>query len=422
MRRIERYYASSNMFDAFAGRTVDLITQLVVVNQLGFTGTELGFLSSLSIVLYLVSAVPIGKLVDSLDPIKVLIYALTVKAALLTAFAFLYLSGGLSFWTILVLQVLQSFVGIFIDNSQIITAVSIQKIVGNSKLVAQLESADKMIGIAAPGVVALIAAGEFYREGYIGAAALAMCALAMIAFPVRRMVQNVSDTNIDESSSQLEDTDGKGTLLSGFLFIAQSKERLIPVLLIAAGNLGLAFIDSPQSLFLLREVGMNPSGFSTLNIIDALAALFASVLVVRLIDRFDFAKMITLATFGQVLSALFFLFVVICDAPAFIFTAISGALWSIAATFINVSAMNYFVSQLPQGKIGVGLSSMRTFVMAVVPLGAILGGYSADRVGYAFSVIVWTAIAIATFLIGLSQFLGRKSAPSIEHDVDTEIA
>ncbi|MCQ9342096.1 MFS transporter [Corynebacterium phoceense] len=407
MGRIERYYVSSNILDAFAGRAVSLITQIVVVNQLGFTGTELGVLGSLPIILYLVSAVPIGKLVDSLKPVTVLSFGLSVKAFLLVIFTFLYISDGLSFLTILVLQVFQSLVGIFIDNSQIITAVSIQKSVEDSKLVARLESADKAVGIAAPGVVALIAAGEFYKAGYIASSLTAVCALLMVVFPVRKAVQRVKDMGVEDNRKQDADTGEEKALLGGFRLIAQNKERLIPVLLIASGNFGLAFIDSPRSLFLLREIGMAPSGFSMLNIVNAVAGLSAAVLVVPLIDRFDFMKMTVLAAFGQVLSTLFFLAVVVFHLPAFIFMAISGSLWSAAVALINVAAMNFFVSKLPQNQIGVGLSSMRVSVMAVVPLGAILGGYSAEYFGYAFSSIVWTAVAAVAFFIGLGQVLKR---------------
>ena len=80
MKRLETYFVSSNMLDALAGSTASLITQIIVVTQLGFTGTDLGILSSVSIILYLVSAVPIGRLVDTLRPVTVLVAALAVKA------------------------------------------------------------------------------------------------------------------------------------------------------------------------------------------------------------------------------------------------------------------------------------------------------------------------------------------------------
>ncbi|QNQ89602.1 MFS transporter [Corynebacterium poyangense] len=414
MNRIERYYVSSNMLDAFAGSAAGLITQLVVVNQLGFVGTELGILNSLSVILYLVSAVPIGKIVDTLPPVTVLISALTLKLVLLTTLAYLYLSAGLSFWTILILQVLQSLVGIFIDNSQIITAVSIQNAEGNAKLVPRLESADKAIGIVAPGVVALIAAGELYGEGYIGAAVLALSALSLIVFPVRKALQQSAYVGREKNPHQGDEDEHGGSLLTGFRLIVHNKECLVPVLLIAAGNLGLAFIDSPKTLFLLREVNMDPSGFSSLNIVSATAGLLASFGAVRLIEHFKFAALITLATLGQVLSTLAFLSIVVLHAPVFIFAAISTALWSVSIVLINVSAMNFFVSKLPQGKIGIGLSSMRTSVMFVVPLGALVGGYCADHAGYAVSSLIWCLIAFITFLIGASLLSKRQTSIAVE--------
>ncbi|MBK4144776.1 MFS transporter [Corynebacterium macginleyi] len=411
MKRLEKYFISSNALDALAGSTATLITQIIVVNQLGFTGTHLGILSSLSIILYLVSAVPIGRVVDTLPPVTVLVAALAVKASVLITFAWLYVCDGLSFWTVLVLQVLQSVVGIFIDTSQIITATSIQSLLGDSKLVPRLESTDKAIGILAPAVVAFIAAKEFYKGGYIGVAALALCALVMIAFPVKKLIRQSSGSEIASSPNESKKTawaKEKRSLLTGFRLIVHDKESLIPVLLIAAGNFGLAFIDSPKTLFLLREMSMSPSEFSNLKIIEAITGLLASLLSVRIIDKFKFAELVTTATLGQVLAALAFLSVVILDAPTFTFTAISNALWSASAVLINVSAMNFFVSQIPEGKIGIGLSSMRTAVMLVVPLGALLGGYCIDHAGYAFSIFSWVAITITTFLIGTILFLKRR--------------
>ncbi|QRJ57225.1 MFS transporter [Corynebacterium macginleyi] len=252
MKRLEKYFISSNALDALAGSTATLITQIIVVNQLGFTGTHLGILSSLSIILYLVSAVPIGRVVDTLPPVTVLVAALAVKASVLITFAWLYVCDGLSFWTVLVLQVLQSVVGIFIDTSQIITATSIQSLLGDSKLVPRLESTDKAIGILAPAVVAFIAAKEFYKGGYIGVAALALCALVMIAFPVKKLIRQSSGSEIASSPNESKKTawaKEKRSLLTGFRLIVHDKESLIPVLLIAAGNFGLAFIDSPKTLF-----------------------------------------------------------------------------------------------------------------------------------------------------------------------------
>lgn len=410
MKRLETYFVSSNMLDALAGSTASLITQIIVVTQLGFTGTDLGILSSVSIILYLVSAVPIGRLVDTLRPVTVLVAALAVKASVLIALAWLYVCDGLSFWTVLVLQVLQSVVGIFIDNSQIITATSIQSSLGDSKLVPRLESTDKAIGILAPAVVALIAAKEFYKGGYIGVAALALCALVMIAFPVRKLIRQSSGSAIASTTSKNQEAMSekeKSSLLTGFKLMAHDRESLVPVLLIAAGNFGLAFIDSPKTLFLLREMSMSPSEFSNLKIVGAITGLLASLLAVRIIDRFKFAELVTIATLGQVFATLAFLSVVILDAPAFAFTAISNALWSASVVLINVAAMNFFVSQLPEGKIGIGLSSMRTAVMVVVPLGALLGGYCIDHAGYTFSAFSWATMSIATFLIGTSLFLKR---------------
>ena len=412
MKRIERYYLGSNMLDALAGSSAGLITQLIVVNQLGFTGTNLGILSSLSIILYLVSAIPIGKMVDALQPATVLISALVVKALLLVTLTFLYISGGLSFWTVLILQVLQSLTGIFIDNSQVINAVSIQSLTGESKLVPRLESADIAVGIIAPGVVALFAAGEFYKEGYIGSAVLVLIALLMIAFPVKKMLNRaVADVEATNDSSRCEKgvaEEYDDSILAGFRLVARSRESLVPVLLIAAGNFGLAYIDSPKTLFLLREIEMSPSGFSSLKIVSAIAGLIASLLSVWLIERLNFAQLVTIATLGQVFSTLAFLIVIILNIPAFTFTAISNAIWSASVVLINISAMNFFVSKLPEGRVGIGLSSMRTLVMLVVPVGSLLGGYCADHVGYAFSAATWSTMSFATFIIAASLFLKRR--------------
>jgi hypothetical protein len=232
----------------------------------------------------------------------------------------------------------------------------------------------------------------------------------MIAFPVRKLIRQSSGSAIASTTSKNQEAMSekeKSSLLTGFKLIAHDRESLVPVLLIAAGNFGLAFIDSPKTLFLLREMSMSPSEFSNLKIVGAITGLLASLLAVRIIDRFKFAELVTIATLGQVFATLAFLSVVILDAPAFAFTAISNALWSASVVLINVAAMNFFVSQLPEGKIGIGLSSMRTAVMVVVPLGALLGGYCIDHAGYTFSAFSWATMSIATFLIGTSLFLKR---------------
>ncbi|QPK79351.1 MFS transporter [Corynebacterium lizhenjunii] len=421
MKSIRYLYLGSNVLDAFSGRTAGLITQFIVVNQLGFEGRQLAVLNSLSIVLYLLAAVPIGRLVDSLPPLRVLIGSLAVKALLLSALAALYVAGGLSFWTILILQVMQSFVGMFIDNSQVITAVKIQEATPGPKLVARLEAADSAVGIAAPGVVSLLAAGEFYREGYLGAAALGICAAMLIAGPVRLRLAGTPGFVASAETAQSEaaqpdsaqpepaQSEGEvraGSFLDGFRLIIADRQVLLPVLLIAAGNLGLAFSDTPQTLFLLRETALDPSAYASLKMFGAGAGLVASLITPRIIDRFSFFRLVVVATLGQLVATLFFLAAVLLRSQVYYLAAASSVVWTMAVVLINVAAMDYLVSALPKGKIGIGLASMRIVCMGAVPVGAMLGGYIVDYVGYTFSAGLWTGMALATFVLGIS--LGRR--------------
>lgn len=68
---------------------------------------------------------------------------------------------------------------------------------------------------------------------------------------------------------------------------------------------------------------------------------------------------------------------------------------------INVAVMSFLLENIPENKTGITLASMRTFVMAAVPIGAVLGGLLVDAFGYVIPICIWLFFALLSVAVGI---------------------
>ncbi|MDO4630897.1 MAG: MFS transporter [Corynebacterium sp.] len=268
-----KFLLSSNALDALAGNAISLILQIVIINQLGFTGWQLGILNAAPILLYLATSITIGRAIDTLPAERFLFASLLAKIIVIGRLTALYLTIGLTFITVLLLSIAQAFLGICISNSQFVVATQLQRANPQSKLAARIESADQAARIIAPGIVTLVVAHSLYSVGFLGGIAVALAANLLIV-PLLRQPQ--------EKHAEKRAQSG---FFDGFRILWADRRAWFAVLLVALGNLGLALGDSAGTLLLLRGLRMSEQDFSLLNLVSAIFGLATSIVAVKLVQK-----------------------------------------------------------------------------------------------------------------------------------------
>lgn len=387
----------SNGFDAFSGSIFSVLTSLILVNSLGFTGWQLGFLNYFPILLYLLINIPVGSLVDSFRQDRLLVAALAANALALGGFFWLLWADLLSFTTVLLLTTVTAIAGVVAENAQFVISAKIQRQQEGSTLVSRLVAMDRLAAVAAPFVIAVTVEDTGYSVGAAITIATAVIAL-MAVLPVRVPAAKVSNDNEPVSG-----------MLTGLKLLFKNNAVLLAVASIGVGNLGLALGDTAVTLLLLRGVGMAESTYALVLTISAVVGVIAALTSTHVVKRFSFFTLVTVTIWFQVVSVAAVNLIPILPDHAFALAVLESILWAFAITNLNVSAMDYIARAMPESQLASALSAMRTCIMLFVPLGAVMGGLFVDLYGYQVPLMMWLIIVVALALWSTALKLIGKS-------------
>lgn len=373
----------SNGFDAFSGAIFSVLTSLILVNSLGFSGWQLGFLNSFPILLYLLINIPIGRFVDSYRQDRLLVAALLINVLALAGFFWLLWADLLSFASVLALTTITAFSGVVTENAQFVISAKFQRRTEGSTLVSRLVAMDRLAAVAAPFVIALTVEDAGYSVGAAITIATAVIAL-MAVLPVRVPTSTVK---AEEESAR--------DMLSGLKLIFKSKAVLLAVASVGVGNLGLALGDTAVTLLLLRGVGMSESTYSLILTISAIVGVIAALTSTHVLKRFSYFTLVTITLWFQVAAVALVNLIPVFPEHAFALKVAMSIFWAFSVTNLNVSAMDYFARAMPESQLASAMSAMRTCVMLFVPLGAVMGGLLVDLLSYQTPLVMWLAIVVA---------------------------
>lgn len=399
---------ASNAFDASGSQIIGVTIDIIAVVSLGFSAVQLGLLNALETSAYLVLALPIGVLVDRAGPVAILRVSIALKLLVVTALTGLALSGLLSVASAMVIAILFGVFTVASETSQISVIPTIG-LEGNTatRAVALMAVADRIASVAAPAVAGVII-GMLADAAALGLAGFFLL-LALAA--ALRLVQPRPNSELpgEQVSSRVESAHRAGKLrrvskelMHGFTVIASSRQLLAVILLLTAGNIGLAMSDSVLTVFILGSLKLGPEYFGVLSAVAALSGIVAASSTPWLMRRVKPRLLFGAAAIAQSVVASVPLLSLRVQNLAPFLLLIFFALWSIAITVSNVAGQSFVVASVPKTSIGRASTASRTITMGSVPLAAVGGGFLADTWGFAVPLTAWplmTLIAAVGFLL-----------------------
>lgn len=408
-------FFSANGMDGIASQTATILIQLILVNQLGFSGSQLGVLNALPMLITILLSVVAGTVVDHLPIHRILLLSVGSSALLMGAFAALYLTGGLSFPAVLALEVLLTTCGVFANNAQLVGASHLQRTTPGSQLVARIASTDQFTRILAPIITLPIVTYEIYGAGLVGAAVAATLAAVLLLPLGGALRREEAEPGTAEDKPPGE---GKKKLLplAGIQALRAERTLWAAVLLIVFSNFGLAFGDLATTLLLLRELQFSEQSYMLRGLLGAVGGLGMSFLMARLSRALSFRTLMVLSSGGQLLTIGIYLAMAWWQLDLFLLAAAAAINWTMAIVMINVAAMDYIASHLPEQHTGKAFGALRSLAMGIVPLGALAGGWLVDVMGYLPPLVLWLVSAAVGLGIALLRVrAGELINPEAAH-------
>ena len=384
-----RLFLTSNALDGLGRSVATILIQLILVNQLGFSGLQLGVLNAIPVLLTVVFSVVAGSIVDRFPVIKVLVVSLGLSCFLLGCFLALHAIGGLQFLTVLCLEVLLTMTGIFSSNAQLVGAAHLQRANENNRTVTRVASADQATRILAPLITIPLVAKDLYSLGLLSATVgTAIAALLLVPLTSSFRVHKGADENNKD-----------GYQLASLQILRRDPTLWGTVLVIVLSNFGLAFGDLTTTLLLLRERGLSAEAYVTVNMITAASGLAISFAVVRLTQTFSFRTLIMCGSIGQAVCVGTYLYLALAGTNPFLWAILAGACWSGAIVILNVTAMDYIANRVPSEHTGSAFGALRSVSMSIVPVGALSSGWLISTMGYLVPLVLWLCLALLGLLI-----------------------
>ena len=355
--------ASSNFADGLVKVAAPLLATYLTRDPV-----LISFLSSLSLLPWLLFAIPIGGIADRVEKFRLLAFANLARMGIFFFGTYLIfnLQSGQStlamniYW----LYLLVFLVGI----CEVIADTASQSLLpemlaedqrerGNSQMQTAQFVVQEFIGVPIAGLLFALSMFVPFLIGSIGFA-IAWVLLMNIAATTSRLAAS--------SASK----DFIGELKFGLRFLYEEKNVFKLVLFTTSLSFFFAASSSTVVLFALDVVGISEASFGFVLMLGGIGGLVGSILTPRLSQRFGrgfmLAIAISLAPFAIIMQGIF---------PNVFVFILGGFISSLAISIWNPLLMTMYQFLIPSDMFGRIHGARRTLVWGVSPLGAVLGGF-----------------------------------------------
>lgn len=279
----------SNLTDASGSQLLGLTLDLLAVATLGFSATQVGLLNALGTISWLVLAVPLGMAVDARGPFRTLLASLLVKTVLALATLALLLDGRLGVASAMLLGLLFGVATVATETAQTSLVAHLTRDTSTiTDTVARMASADRMAAIACPAVVG-VAVAHHHGAWLFTAATLLLVVAGLALGRARCLPSGVPDARdaAEPPSTPAAPADERpplwDRLTHGFAIIMGDRTLFGSILLVTAGNIGLAVGDSVETILVVRHLRLGTPFYGLLGTVGAASGLLASAIAPRLV-------------------------------------------------------------------------------------------------------------------------------------------
>ena len=385
----------SDFAKLWVGQTISQLGSQIGSSALGFTAIlvlnatplQLGVLSAVGAVPVLVLGLLAGVWVDRLRRRNILIVADIGRALVLMVVPIAALLGVLRIEVLYVVAVIVAALAVFFDvayPSYVPSLVPPENLVrANSRLSASESIAE----IAGPGL------GGALVQALSAPFAVAFDALSFVASAV-----SLGFIRKREPQAQSAATDANAVLREAVEGVRASLTQ--PVLRALLGHAAFSsiaggIIGTLYAVYVVRELGMTPLLMGIVIGVGGISALVGAFVAERVLARFGVGR--TLIATGVMGWASAFL-IVIANGPLSVtlpfFVASQAA--DIVGTIFAINALSLRQASAPNHLLGRVNAGMRVVEGALIPVGALMGGILAERIGLRAAIAVGIVIGVAS--------------------------
>jgi MFS family permease len=381
---------------------------LLAVLTLDASPLQLGLLSASSTLAFAVIGLPAGAWVDRCRRRPILVASDLIRCLLLATIPIAAWAGVLGITQLLVVSLLTGFARVFFDVSYQSYLPSVvgkgQVLAGNSALEA-VRASGQVVGPGLGGwLAAVLGAASVVLVQAVTFAVSAACLLAIrTTEPAPRRTTNSLRAQIRE----------------GLSFVRRTRVLAALVLTSALGNFAFALASAVTMIFLIRDLGLTPTLVGLVLAGGSLTVVLGAATTPRLSRRFGSARIIWLAP--AVVGPLGLLGPLASDEwPIWLIALLvligtgAGELGQIVYAITSVSLRQRLTPDHLLGRVN---ATSRFAIMALFPLGGLLGGVLGEYAG------ARTTLAVSLGLLALSPlpaYLALRGVRDVEQVVMAE--
>lgn len=382
---------SAAVVSAFGSAVTRLAVPLLAATTLHATPAEMGLLVASESLPILLLGLLAGTWLDRRTKRPVMIVTDLVRGVLLFALPVAWLLGVLRIELLIAIAFLVGCLSVFFD---IASQSLLPMILRDERLAegnARLFTGWSVAEIAGPGVAGwLVQAITAPFAILVDAASYLLSAILLFAMR--------PDEHVSSPGGSTEEAHFWRELLDGLRLVTGDPVLRATALATGLWNLFDGGRWAVLILFLTRTLGLDPTIIGVVFMASSVGYLLGSLLPQRVAERFGLGHAILL---GVVLAVPSELLTAFASGPPLQATLMAVAGFFLAGVTIPIYDINQFsVRQavIPLHMQGRGNATMRTIIRGAVPLGAVIGGFLAERLGLR-GVMVFAALGgVAAFL------------------------
>lgn len=385
----------------FGVQFVAFAMPLIAVQLLHADAFEMGVLSTLESLAFLLISLPAGAWVDRMRKKHVLISGDVLRALVLLSIPAAWLLDALTFVHLCVVAALVGIITVFFDVAnqsylpEIVTGDQIAE--GNGKLQASQQTANVIGPSAAAGLVALIGSPLT-----VGITSVCMGLSSLFVSRIRHREQPPNSTPRQPLLKEIR---------AGLSFVFSHSLLVRIVACTGATNFSTSAVFALSTLYILRTLDQPQAVLGLVLSISAaggiLGALAASTLQ-RIIGE---GRCISISALA---GGLAFLNLPLASVlPSVPTLTVGGFLFSASVVVYNITQVSFRQRLCPKPLLGRMNASIRFLVWGPMPIGAFLGGVLGHAIGIIETLWVFAALALmASLPVLLSPLTAMRTLPS----------
>jgi len=400
---------SASIASNFADGILRVSVPLIAV-KLTTAPVSISAISALTMLPWLLFAIPIGGLADRINRKKFLAFAHAVRTFVAASVSLAITTHHLTIgWLFLAVAIFGTCEVIADTTAQTLIPRLLEKDElerGNSRLYLAETVIQDFLGGPTGGFLYALAVGV---PLFVSSSGYLIASLLILAIPL----QAIHD--VKKAVDEVEARDSFWSEIKfGIKYLYNHKLMLHLVLMTTSIGFWFNFGSATMILFILKELHLKPAYFGLIMAIQGLGSVFASLTAARASERFGRARVMGWSMVIQ--CAIWIATAFMTNIVPFVIT---GVISTCLGTYWNILIMSTYQELIPSRLYGRIHGTRRTLVWGMMPFGSLLGGYVSTfglRIPIFIGGLVGTIIALLNlkFLERLITFSGSVDHEKVE--------